>query len=414
MMACLCVLLLSSGCASLAAPTPEPVTISFAHPSVNTGYYEELLPIFGEQYPHITVNLLPMQTQGDFARIEERGTDVIELYPGGLHSAYQGDVLLALNSVIEQDLEFDLADFYPSGLELATVEGEIWGIPSGIECGVMVYNKDLFDQHGVPYPQNGWTWDDFVEVGQALTDPQTGTYGFAPQRLDPMYYEWVPYLIDPLYFVYQHGGRVFDDWKNPTRTTYDDPLTVEAVEWYAKLIHERGVAPPLLKARKAFSGDSRGWVGFTYGKAGMMIAGPSDRFPGPGGKAVRRGVVALPRGQQTATFCVASVHSIWAETEHLEASWEWVDFLSRQAPPRWMPARRSTAESELYEKRVGAENASAARAAIASTLVLPFYLQEERLEAIEAFHEAVLEVCDEESIAQEALSEAQQASRFGK
>jgi ABC-type glycerol-3-phosphate transport system substrate-binding protein len=230
-----------------------------------------------------------------------------------------------------------------------------------------------------------------------------------------MYYEWAPYLIDPLYFVYQHGGRIFDDWENPTRTTYDDPLTIEAIEWYAKLIHENGVAPSLLEARRAFSGDPRGWFGFMYGRAGMMIAGPSDRFPRPGtGKTVRRGVVTLPRGHQTATFCVASVHSIWAETEYLEASWQWVDFLSRQLPPRSMPARRSVAESELYEERAGTEVAAAARAAMQSTLVLPFYVQEERLEAIEAFYDAVIHVCDSGSIAQEALSEAQQASRFGK
>ena len=49
-----------------------------------------------------------------------------------------------------------------------------------------------------------------------------------------------------------------------------------------------------------------------------------------------------------------------------------------------------------------------------STLVLPFYVQEERLEAIEDFYDAVIQVCDEESIAQEALFEAQQASRLGK
>jgi hypothetical protein len=93
-------------------------------------------------------------------------------------------------------------------------------------------------------------------------------------------------------------GGVFDDWSNPTRTTCDDPRTIEAVEWYAKLFHEHRVAPTRTQARKMFAGDPRGWYGFVLHKVGMIVAGPDDRFPSVGGgKAVRRGVVTLPRGR---------------------------------------------------------------------------------------------------------------------
>ena len=31
------------------------------------------------------------------------------------------------------------------------------------------YNKDLFDKAGVPYPKDGWTWEDFQDTAVKLT-----------------------------------------------------------------------------------------------------------------------------------------------------------------------------------------------------------------------------------------------------
>jgi ABC-type glycerol-3-phosphate transport system substrate-binding protein len=47
-----------SGCKG-AAPTPEPVTITFACRDMGAEHYEALIPEFNEQHPHITVNLRP-------------------------------------------------------------------------------------------------------------------------------------------------------------------------------------------------------------------------------------------------------------------------------------------------------------------------------------------------------------------
>jgi len=409
---CLCIALLS-GCAILASPTPEPVTISFAHFSMDTGHYEELIPLFNEQYPHITVELNAIRYQTAFERLEESESDVFDLYPPFLIPAYEQGALLVVTPFVEGDKAFNLEDFYPGALDLVTVDGEMQGIPSAIECGVMAYNKDLFDTYGVPYPENGWTWDDFLAAAAGVTDSEGGVYGFAPQVLDPMYFKYMPHWIDPLPFVYQHGGRLFDDWKNPTRTTFDDPLTIEAVEWYAKLFYKHHVAPTQAEARQLYTVDGRGYFIFAGAKAGMMIAGISDRFPNPGGgKAIHRGIVALPRGQHSAAFCLSTVYAISAKTEHPEASWQWIAFLSRQMPRSWMPARRSLLESDAYRDEVGEEVAAVARAVLDSEVILPFYMEKDRLEEIERFYDAVLAICEGEATTGEALFEAQQASRM--
>ena len=64
-------------------------------------------------------------------------------------------------------------------LAVYAVEGKTWAIPSGMNPLVVYYNQDLFDQYGVPYPENGWTWDDFLSVALAIRDPEAGVFGYA-------------------------------------------------------------------------------------------------------------------------------------------------------------------------------------------------------------------------------------------
>ena len=39
-------------------------------------------------------------------------------------------------------------------------DGRYWGVPQGIQVGVLFCNKELFDKAGVAYPTDEWTWED--------------------------------------------------------------------------------------------------------------------------------------------------------------------------------------------------------------------------------------------------------------
>ena len=43
-------------------------------------------------------------------------------------------------------------------------------LPQNLSSLVVYYNRDLFDAAGVPYPEAGWTWDDFLAAAKALDD----------------------------------------------------------------------------------------------------------------------------------------------------------------------------------------------------------------------------------------------------
>jgi multiple sugar transport system substrate-binding protein len=52
--------------------------------------------------------------------------------------------------------------------------GTIYGLPFGMNYGATVYNKDLFDKFGVPYPKDVITWDEYLELSKKLTRMDSG------------------------------------------------------------------------------------------------------------------------------------------------------------------------------------------------------------------------------------------------
>jgi multiple sugar transport system substrate-binding protein len=363
---CLFVILLS-GCNKL-MPIPKAVAITFAYGKSDTECIEAWVKEFNEQYPHITVNLRP-KTTGELAwDLGPGDADVREVFTAIIDSQRERGDFVALDPFIETDESFDVSDFYPAALEAFTIDGKVWAIPHGTTSEVIFYNKDLFDQYGAPYPEVGWTWDDFVHTARALRDPEAGIYGFAHSPDVAGWFHWA--------FIHQHGGRVLDDVQNPTRTTFNDPLTVEAMAWYASLYHEHGVAPTSEQVRKELRGDVD--VAFARGKVGMTSRDLSLQGGASVGKGwpERWGMVTLPRS--TADTAVDIAGDLWvngyaisSQSQHPEAAWQLVAFLSKGVPPRQIPPRRSHIESREYERLVGGEAAAVARDVLKNGLPWP-------------------------------------------
>src|SRR3990167_6759349 len=99
-------------------------------------------------------------------------------------------VFTSLSPFIKGDPSFSLGDFFLSIMDRFTVGGEVYAIPRDVAPFACVfYNKDLFDQAGIPYPTDDWTWDDLLKTAQALTKRDTsgritqyGFYGWAWQN----------------------------------------------------------------------------------------------------------------------------------------------------------------------------------------------------------------------------------------
>jgi multiple sugar transport system substrate-binding protein len=119
----------------------------------------------------------------------------------------------------------DLSDF-PAGLrEAFSYEGTMYVLPFESNPMVMVYRKDLLEQHGLSVPE---TWDEYRNVIETIHDPANDVYGTSIMgaRHEAVFYEY-------LNFMWGHGGSLFDDNLRPT---INRPENVEALEYLKSLV----------------------------------------------------------------------------------------------------------------------------------------------------------------------------------
>ena len=161
--------------------------------------------------------------------------------PVGFRGFYSyGGQLLDLEPYIEKT-GFDTSDMDPA--ILAAYEegfgGQV-GIPFAIYPSFIYYNRDLFDEAGLPYPPHkvgeqyhgkDWTWDTLTELARKLTVDQDGndatSADFDKHNID----QWGYYMqwTDPRGWGTQRGsGHVADDSGN---AVIPDNW-VEAWQWY--------------------------------------------------------------------------------------------------------------------------------------------------------------------------------------
>ena len=57
------------------------------------------------------------------------------------------------------------------------MDGKQYGVPGNFSNVVLIYNKDLFDQAQIEYPNDDWTWDDALKAAGAIRALDENTYG---------------------------------------------------------------------------------------------------------------------------------------------------------------------------------------------------------------------------------------------
>ena len=127
------------------------------------------------------------------------------------------DALMDLTDRISADPEVSLNN-YPGDLSsLYQYQGRQYAVPKDFDTIALWYNKTLFDEAGLAYPDESWDWDDLAAAGKALTNPAEGIYGYLVNNDSQAGY-WN--------FIYQNGGAVV---RADGRSGFDMPETIEAV-----------------------------------------------------------------------------------------------------------------------------------------------------------------------------------------
>jgi len=329
--------------------------VGFGNRASEREYYQNLANQFNEAYPHITVEVGFSSLYSAFFG-DGLEKDVMSISDFIYPAFVEQELIIPLGSFIEQDPDFPYDDFYVGMLDIYTLEGQTWGISASVDPCVFYYNKGLFDRAGIPYPGLDWTWDDFLAVAMALRDPGRGGFGYGPTNILGPGSDYMESIV----FVYQHSGKIIDDFKNPSYFIFDDPAAIEALDWYAALYHLHDVAPTKDQVLESFGDYQNQSIYQGIGLEKIAIWGGA--LSESGGQSYllapwdfAHGVLPSPRDQQPFNLVFSSAYVIAAETEYPEEAWLWIDFLTEQTGYDAFPVRRSVIESKSFEDRVGSE-----------------------------------------------------------
>jgi len=210
-----------------------PATIHFACPANSQLEFESLAADFHDQNPAVQVEILTVEDilAGNYTDVLPHllmSADVV-YYLVDLEAVPKGWVR-DLSPFIEQDPNFEPEDFFPGMLEAFEAQGGLWALPASAKLSLLFFDKQKFDEVGVPYPAFDWTDEDFLTAAKQLTkcrDGEVVQYGFVDA------FSGVRYA-----FVLPLVGNWLD--RNPP---LDAPAVAEAVHWYTDLALRHEVMP---------------------------------------------------------------------------------------------------------------------------------------------------------------------------
>lgn len=124
-----------------------------------------------------------------------------------------------------------------SAVNTVTYNNELMAAPLNNSSMILFYNKELFDDNGIPYPKEDerMTWEELVEVSLELNDNTNGVYGFTFDRLDRAY-QLLP-LADSL------GAKMLSEDGLTSKGYTNSPQAIEAFTFYYNLFNKWNVSP---------------------------------------------------------------------------------------------------------------------------------------------------------------------------
>lgn len=214
---------------------------------------------------------------------------------------------------------------------------KVFGVPFSTSPMIIFYNKNLFQQAGVPLPKDlvekgEWNWVKFQEISKTIKD-KTGKFAY----VGPLYDAEPDRVLVPIFKAY--GVNWWDDDGNLGITT---PAAIEAVSLYHKMMFkDKSIVPP--RDMSDFFAGNVAMAATFISSAGRLkdVTWGWDIAPLPSGPAGDVGVI----GQ--------SAIVAWGTSKNPEAAAKFVGFITNPANTATMskffpPIRKSVLKSQAF------------------------------------------------------------------
>ena len=231
----------------------------------------------------------------------------------------------ALDDKAKKSRVLKMSEYSKIALDAITYKGKLQGlpgvgIPGGAAPNLIFYNADLFKREGVPTPyelwkQDKWTWDEFLRVGDKVTKrgadgklTQIGVVGYA-HRL----------------FMNAAGSKEVDDVFAPTKSFYDDPKSIKALQLVQDLRHRYRIEPLGSTMNEIGLNDDQG---FMEGRIAMRLRWTTGINVYRPINSFKWGMAPYPKDTTYATDYTAAGLAISKGAKLQDAAWSWIEWAS--------------------------------------------------------------------------------------
>jgi multiple sugar transport system substrate-binding protein len=303
--------------------------------SSNTGVrgeaYNAITTHFQQEYPNVTVEQisgggnLPLVLEKLMTMVSaDQPIDLLGVRHDVLGQYVTLGLMKDLGPFLKRDQSVKLSDHLPSAVEMLGFKSKQYGLPIGLSTSAMMYNADLFAKSGVPIPDGTWDWKQFVDVAQRLTkrNEESPIWGAHIQAANS----------DLFYWIWMNGGEPFSPKEEPTKATFTQAETLEAVQWLTELTTRYGV-------KASFDlPDGKGSNGkFADGRV-AMIPIQSNNTRELQELPFKWDITALPKGKKATIYPLNSFsYGIHGKTRNEELTWKlWSLVVGTTGQREWM------------------------------------------------------------------------------
>ena len=227
--------------------------------------WDRAISVFNERYPDVEVERI--HPPGD----EDHKTKLLAMVAGGdapdVHwttwdwvAQQKQGVYRNISPFMEADPTFDIGIYEPSWIDMWRQEDGVYGLPWDAFIFMLFYNKEIFDEKGLPYPDpnEAMTWQEVLATGQKIAEWD----GARPITLGTKQWvggwgTWWSQLTQAI-----DGWTLFDP--EITRLNMDQPEVFQVLDWFGEWVWKHKVEPT-----PAIQTDIP--MGFPSGKLGMAI-----------------------------------------------------------------------------------------------------------------------------------------------
>lgn len=275
---------------------------------------EEIAQVFMDRNPNVSISLelIPWADYWTGLQTSIAGgdaPDIVWMNGPNLRGYVANETLLPLSDLVARD-GVDLSPFPQGLIDLYTVDGQLYGISKDFDTIGLYYNVAMFDDAGLDYPDETWTWNDLKDAAEALTTDDV--WGLSAALWNQMTY--FPMII-------QNGGEILSADSNSA--LYAEPEACGVFEFLYSF-HTEGLSPDQVTLDA-----TNQWELFSAEQVAMMFEGSWLARPWAD-LEFDVDVAPLPTGVQQGNIIHGLVWAITADTDHPDEAWEFLKFLATE------------------------------------------------------------------------------------